>query len=81
MTATQTLDTATAAPPSGSAATAGGSSAALVAFVAIFTAWVFWAGWDGDQANLEATDTAYTIADAHHVDITLHDQHARRAPR
>ncbi len=42
-----------------------------MSFVAVFTAWVFWAGWDGDQANLEATDTAYTIHDAHHVEITF----------
>ncbi len=42
-----------------------------VAFVAIFAAWTFWAGWDNDQADLEATDTAYTITDAHHVRITF----------
>lgn len=42
-----------------------------VAFVAIFTAWTFWAGWDNNQADLEATDTAYTITDAHHVRITF----------
>ncbi|GAA1438541.1 hypothetical protein GCM10009617_00830 [Leifsonia poae] len=44
---------------------------AAVAFVAVFTAWTFWAGWDGDQANLEATDTAFTITDAHHVNISF----------
>ena len=44
--------------------------AALI-FVAIFTAWVFWAGWDNDQANLESTDTAFTIVDAHHIDISF----------
>ncbi len=43
----------------------------LVALVAIVTAWVFWAGWDNNQADLEATDTAYTIPDAHHVDISF----------
>jgi hypothetical protein len=44
---------------------------AAVAFVAIFTAWVFWAGWDNDSADLEATDTAFTIVDARHVEITF----------
>ncbi|WP_223691038.1 DUF4307 domain-containing protein [Leifsonia poae] len=44
---------------------------AALAFVAVFTAWVFWAGWDNDQADLEATDTAYNIVDAHHVEITF----------
>jgi len=44
---------------------------AAVAFIAVFTAWTFWAGWDGDAANLEATDTAYTIKGPHQVDITF----------
>ena len=39
--------------------------------IAVVTAWVFWAGWDNNQADLEATDTAYTIPDAHHVEITF----------
>ena len=42
-----------------------------LAVVAVVTAWVFWAGWDNNQADLEATDTAYTIPDAHHVEITF----------
>jgi hypothetical protein len=42
-----------------------------VAILAIVTAWAFWAGWDNNQADLQATDTAYTIADAHHVEITF----------
>ncbi len=42
-----------------------------LAVVAVVTAWVFWAGWDGNQADLETTDTAYTISDAHHVTITF----------
>lgn len=46
---------------------AGGAVAAL----AVVIAWVFWAGWDGDQADLEFTDTAHTITDAHHVEITF----------
>ena len=44
---------------------------AAVAFVAVFTAWVFWAGWDNGAADLESTDTAFTIVDSHHVDITF----------
>lgn len=44
---------------------------AAVAFVAVFAAWTFWAGWDNDQADLETTDTAYTIPDAHHVSISF----------
>ncbi|WP_454108792.1 DUF4307 domain-containing protein [Leifsonia shinshuensis] len=39
--------------------------------VAVVTAWVFWAGWDSNQADLETTDTAYVIPDARHVRITF----------
>ncbi|WP_348788260.1 DUF4307 domain-containing protein [Leifsonia sp. NPDC080035] len=42
-----------------------------VAILAVMVVWVFWAGWDNNQADLEATDTAYTITDAHHVDISF----------
>lgn len=42
-----------------------------IAAVAIATVWAFWAGWDNDQANLETTDTAYTIPDDRHVDISF----------
>ena len=42
-----------------------------VAMLAVVIAWSFWAGWDNNQADLEATDTAYTITDAHHVDISF----------
>jgi len=42
-----------------------------IAAVAIATVWAFWAGWDNDQANLETTDTAYTIPDDSHVDISF----------
>ncbi|ERK70787.1 hypothetical protein N136_02875 [Leifsonia aquatica ATCC 14665] len=42
-----------------------------VAVLAVVVAWVFWAGWDNNQSDLEATDTAYTIPDAHHVDISF----------
>jgi len=43
----------------------------LIAVLAVVVAWAFWAGWDNDQADLETTDTAYTITDAHHVDISF----------
>jgi len=43
----------------------------LVGLIAVVTAWVFWAGWDNNGSSLEATDTAYTIADDHHVDISF----------
>lgn len=42
-----------------------------VAFVAVFTAWVIWAGFDGSSSDLEATDTAHTIVDDHSVSITF----------
>ena len=42
-----------------------------VGVLAVVTAWVFWAGWDNNQADLDATDTAYVIPDAHHVRITF----------
>lgn len=42
-----------------------------VAVLAVVTTWVFWAGWDNNQADLEFTDTAYTIAGPHQVDITF----------
>lgn len=41
------------------------------AVLAVVTTWVFWAGWDNNQADLEFTDTAFTIPDAQHVDITF----------
>lgn len=43
----------------------------LLALVLIVGAWVVWAGWDNNQAELETTDTAFTIPDAHHVDISF----------
>ena len=42
-----------------------------LAFVAVFTAWVLWAGLDGSSSDLEATDTAHTIVDAHTVSVTF----------
>jgi hypothetical protein len=42
-----------------------------LAFVAVFTAWVLWAGLDGSSGDLEATDTAHTIVDAHTVSVTF----------
>jgi hypothetical protein len=45
--------------------------AVAVAFVAVFTAWVVWAGLDGDAGSLEATDTAHTIVDAHSVSVSF----------
>ncbi|WP_081423133.1 DUF4307 domain-containing protein [Leifsonia xyli] len=45
--------------------------AGAAAMLAVVTAWVLWAGWDKDQADLQFTDTAYTIPDARHVDITF----------
>ena len=41
------------------------------AFVAVFTAWVLWAGLDGSSSGLEATDTAHTIVDNHSVSVTF----------
>jgi hypothetical protein len=43
----------------------------FVAVVLVVVAWVVWAGWDNNQAELETTDTAFTIPDAHHVDISF----------
>ena len=42
-----------------------------LAFVAVFTAWVLWAGLDSSSGDLEATDTAHTIVDAHKVSVTF----------
>jgi hypothetical protein len=44
---------------------------AAAAFVAVFVAWVLWAGLDQDTSSLEATDTGYTIVDQHHVRLTF----------
>ena len=43
----------------------------IVVMLAVVVAWVFWAGWTNNQADLETTDTGYTITDAHHVRITF----------
>ena len=51
-----------------------------LAFVAVFTAWVFWAGWDSEQADLETTDTAFTIHDAHHIQISFTVNTATHTP-
>jgi hypothetical protein len=45
--------------------------AGAVTVFAVVTAWVFWAGWDNNQANLATSDTGYTIPDSHHVRITF----------
>ncbi|WP_081689856.1 DUF4307 domain-containing protein [Leifsonia xyli] len=45
--------------------------AGAAAMLAVVTAWVLWAGWDKNQADLQFTDTAFTIPDARHVDITF----------
>ncbi|KQV07501.1 hypothetical protein ASC63_09565 [Leifsonia sp. Root112D2] len=42
-----------------------------LAFVAVFTAWVVWAGLDDGAGSLEATDTAHTIVDAHTVSVSF----------
>jgi hypothetical protein len=36
---------------------------AAVAFVAVFAAWVLWAGLDGTTADLEVRDTGYVLSD------------------
>jgi hypothetical protein len=71
MTATPTLDTRYGRTPQRRRRDRWLLIGGLVALVAIVTAWVFWAGWDNDQADLETTDTAFTIADAHHIDISF----------
>ncbi|MDN4615815.1 DUF4307 domain-containing protein [Leifsonia sp. F6_8S_P_1B] len=43
----------------------------LLAVLVVVGAWVIWVGGANSQANLEATDTAFTIRDAHHVDISF----------
>jgi hypothetical protein len=43
----------------------------FLALLVVLAAWVVWAGWDNNQAELETTDTAFTIPDAHHVDISF----------
>ena len=43
---------------------------ASVLFVAVFTAWVVWAGLDGGQGSLDARDIGHSILDAEHVSIT-----------
>ena len=45
--------------------------AVAVAFVAVFTAWVIWGGFDGTGGNLLETDTAYTIVDAQHTRVSF----------
>jgi len=45
--------------------------AAAAAFVAVFVAWVLWAGLDEDQGSLEATDTGYRIKGEHAVALTF----------
>jgi len=45
--------------------------AAAAAFVAVFVAWVLWAGLDEDQGSLEATDTGYRIVGEHAVALTF----------
>lgn len=42
-----------------------------LAVVAVVTAWALWAGWGDSQTGLTTTDTAYSIPDAHHVEITF----------
>ena len=71
MTATRSLDTRYGRTPERKRRDRWLLAGGFVAVVAVVVAWVFWAGWDNDQADLEATDTAYTIPDAHHVDITF----------
>jgi len=44
---------------------------AAAAFVAVFVAWVLWAGLDEDQGSLEATDTGYRIVGEHAVALTF----------
>ena len=71
MTATPTLDSRYGRTPQRKRRDRWLLIGGLVGLVAVVTAWVFWAGWDNDGANLEATDTAYTITDDHHVDISF----------
>lgn len=42
---------------------------AAAAFVAVFVAWLLWAGLDEDKGSLQATDTGYTIGGEHSVTL------------
>lgn len=43
---------------------------AAALFVAVFTAWVLWAGFDNGQGNLEAQDVGHKVVDDSTVTIT-----------
>ena len=45
--------------------------AVAIVFVAVFTAWVVWAGLDGTGPSVDAEDTAHSIIDAHNVSVTF----------
>jgi hypothetical protein len=71
MTATRSLDSRYGRTPARRRRDRWLLAGGAVAVLAVVTAWVFWAGWDNNQADLETTDTAYVIPDAHHVKISF----------